>query len=187
MSELIQTINTDEDRKTAKEQLEFLTSLLKEDSGGGDNSKKNKDIKFRTISWEDFHKYIVDGTLNDNITKQNRAVWNINDEFRCQSGYSQADGQHKDIIVEINENNINNSHSITRNIDGITYSKNNIEGYVYTEYYGNPNEIHVYPKGYNKSSTSQSYQTTQYGRGGTSYYYYSLASNRPILQYKEKE
>lgn len=36
MSELIQTINTDEDRNTAKEQLEFLTSLLKEDSGGGD-------------------------------------------------------------------------------------------------------------------------------------------------------
>lgn len=35
MSELIQTINTDEDRKTAKEQLEFLTYLLKEDSGGG--------------------------------------------------------------------------------------------------------------------------------------------------------
>ena len=33
MSELIQTINTDEDRKTAKEQLNF-TYLLKEDSGG---------------------------------------------------------------------------------------------------------------------------------------------------------
>lgn len=137
------------------------------------------------------------------ITKQNRKSWNTNDILRVFDGYNhRPNGGYTNIIVEASQTNTSNTHSVTRNIDGIIYTITNNyynenlseigkKAYFYlTALLNTPNcKGPIYAATpidkYNKSSSMYLYRTSIFGRGNSTYYYHNNICFRPLVNYKE--
>ena len=135
--------------------IEFLKSLILDNIKNNQDESSKESLILRTLSLNEYYKYIVNGTCNGSITANDKNTWHnfltLNSTVSHSVGYGSTQCGVYNNICEILADNINNTYlrllgntwtiTVTNPYAGMkrTATYNNTEYWTKSEYYRHQN------------------------------------------------